>query len=804
MSPTYVPSFMPSYEPSENPSFEPSFMPSYEPSLTPTYEPSVSPSFGPSLSPTFVPSVTPSFKPSMTPTYEPSLTPSFEPSITPSIDPSFTPSVEPSVAPTYWPTETPSFLPSKTPTFGPTQKPRFEPSNNPTIIPTTPTYLPSIVPSFQPSIKLKNIVLSGPVSVYSNVTYYIIKKSPTTSYLFSFYLSALPKIRIVITPQLNGSQSELVQVRPPRFIYINNSTQMKASFYITGPSRLHGSYYIQLNIDGSSALEYSPPSAYLVSILPTLGTPPPPKLISAVFSNAGNGFTIFFDSPTDQAEITTTYWKCSFLFKFIQSSSTTCSWANSSAVMTTFGQNPLIVPNILITVLGGKLKVQCTAAACESSNATKTSSTILKQAYNPIIPKAVIFTSTSVTICDDIILDASSSSGSGGRPFASIVWSVLEDGVLSDNVTQFLNKYTSINDPLVIPKSIINGTKYVFTLSLTNFFDKTSETSVSVTISQDTLAPSVTIVGSSNVIIHAGDQLSLSAAAKLSSCVDQPVSLIYIWSLHPSINSTITLNKKMSVSKNPTQYILPAYSLSANMSYVIQLIVQTKSSKKMLLGQSATHVTAFVASSGLTAIIKGGTDFHPPSDQPFTLDATSSRDNDLPSFVPQNLKFAWTCSISSVANFGNDCGFQAPNVYSSSIDVSSIAQQSSKTITIPAGTLSLTDSYSLTCYIFSDDGRHASVTVSVTASPPGSVALSIASSPAYALETNSFAITGAINFKYDLVAEWNISLSGVSYAAKTTTQRQRQFSGSVAKGGVIFPISFPPSALPAGAHTHFD
>ena len=225
------------------------------------------------------------------------------------------------------------------------------------------------------------------------------------------------------------------------------------------------------------------------------------------------------------------------------------------------------------------------------------------------------------------------------------------------------------------------------------------------------------------------------------------------------------------------------------MSYVVQVTVQTKSSKTLLLGQSTTQVTVFVASSDLTAIIKGGTDFHPPTDQPFTLDATPSRDNDLPSSVSQNLKFAWTCSISSVTNFGSDCGF--PDVYSSSAEVGSIAQQSSKSITIPADTLSLTDSYSLTCYVLSGDGRHASVTVSVSASPPGSVALSIASAPAYALETNSFAIIGAINFNNELVAEWNVSLSGVPYAVKTATQLQRQFSSAVAKGGILFPISFP-------------
>ena len=788
-------------------------VPTFHPTVEATSYPSIVPSpIQATMTPTFLSTKTTT---SRTPTYEPSVmvasnstsaVPFIESSFTPSYSPSFTQSMQPSVNPSFTPSLTTSApTPSITPT---TTKPHIEPSNiptNPTISPykkpsVTPSLISSVAPTLQPTKFVKELFFnSGPLSVYTNVTTYIIKQSPISSYLFVFQLSHLPSTQLVVTPFLIGGNRDLIQIVPSRFLFYSTSNQKQGSFYITGPSIHHGEYSIHLNISGSSVYEYSSlPVTYSVTLLSSSSVFPPPKLTSARLNDGGSGFTIFFDSPTDQGKITMTNWNCSLLFNFKQSSSTLCSWANSSAVVTTFGKNPKFLTSTNITILGGKLKSQCNSD-CNLTNDTSTTSVTLLPAYHPIIPKVVIYTSTAVTSCDDIVLDASSSFGSGGRPFASIFWTVLEDDVVSNHIISFMNKFNSVNEPIRVPKSMITGMQYSFTLTLTNFMGQRGQSTAVIFVNQSNTAnPSITILGASNIVLNAGDQLILSASATASSCLNQSVSLNYIWSLYPN-----TMNL-FSISKNPSQYLLPVYSLSPGQSYTVRLTVQTKSAKLKSLGQSSTQITVIVIRSSLSAIIKGGTDFHPPVDQPFILDATLSRDYDLPSTVPQNLYFSWTCYISSVFNLGDDCGFSGIPLYSVSSNVTSLAFKSSTpAIRFPNNILPLTNSYVLTCYVFSKDGRMSSSKVTLSASPSGSVVVSVALVPAYVIQTDSFSITGKLSYTSDLVAQWSVSLSDVSYPVSASTQLKRQFSNTDAKAGILYPITILPGSLPGGRTYQF-
>ena len=226
--------------------------------------------------------------------------------------PSYNPTPQPTTdAPTSYPTTDPSLVPSLVPTSQPTILPSCTPTVN-------PTSMPSYNPSSQPTMPPKDMFFDdGPISVYSNITYYTTKYFPTTSYLFSFQLSALPLFNILITPQIVGAHSELIEVHPRVFLFNSTSYQKQAWFYINGPSDLQGNYDMRLNITGPSAAEYSlKHSVYSVRLLPSSGALLPPKLLTAVLRDSGNGFTLLFDSPTDQANIINTNWNCSLLFRF--------------------------------------------------------------------------------------------------------------------------------------------------------------------------------------------------------------------------------------------------------------------------------------------------------------------------------------------------------------------------------------------------------------------------------------------------------------------------------------------------------
>ena len=777
------PTAVPAYIPTENPSFIPSFKPTLEPTTLSTF------------APTMTPSVIPS-QPTNFPIYFPTSYPTIDPSVVPSINPTS----QPSAVPTYEPTNDPTTYPSFIPSFTPTSHPTVLSSRTPTMI------LPSSSPTSQPTIPLKNVFFNdGPLYLYSNVTFYTTAYFQITSYLFSFQLTELPSINVLIKPKVVGTSSELFEVYPQSFSFNSTSNQRRVWFYIHGPSNLQGNYDIHLNITGPSAKEYTlKHSIYPIKFLPISGTPLPPKILSAVLRDSGNGFTIFFDSPTDQAKITSTYWNCSLLLRFLQSSSTLCSWANSSAIVATFGMNAALRFGNNITLLGNKIRAKC-IETCYLYNATTVSTIVLKPAYHPVIPRVVIFTSTSITSCDDITLDASSSSGSGGRSFYTIVWTARENHILSNNLTKYLNNFKNISEPIAIPKSFISGTKYSFSLTLINFMGQNGYSSVDVTINHNISAPSITILGSSDLIIQRGDKLSISAYARTSSCLSQVISMKYIWTIHKTNSTSSNHLNLVSISKNPTQFILPAYSLYINQSYIVELTVQSISDNTLkLLGQSKAQIRVYVTRSDIVAIIKGGTDFHHPVDQLLTLDATPSRDHELKPSSIQNLTFAWTCFISSITKFGNDCRF--PKVYHPSVDVQSISKQfSTPIVTIPANTISLTQSYTFICYVFANDGRQSNVTITVRASPPKSVSLTLASTPAVALETSSFSITGLINYSYtsDVVALWSVSWSGGQYNISANTILQRQFTSMHAKGGIKYPISVSSGSLPGGRTYQF-
>ncbi len=102
----------------------------------------------------------------------------------------------------------------------------------------------------------------------------------------------------------------------------------------------------------------------------------------------------------------------------------------------------------------------------------------------------------------------------------------------------------------------------------------------------------------------------------------------------------------------------------------------------MVEGFSIASVNVFVSYSVVTAVVEGGHRKTVPIDQPLILNASSSRDYDVPPTQKSQLTYVWTCYISSINSFGLGCGFQ--NVYNITESLSSIASTNYSVVTIPS------------------------------------------------------------------------------------------------------------------------
>ncbi len=156
LSPTDLPSVMPSRSPTpfptETPTKSPTPIPTERPTTSPTARPTETPTKSPTARPTATPTRSPSTVPSVSPSSLPSTSPSLQPSGSPSLsplEPSSLPSSEPSLEPSRLPSFEPSLEPSSLPSF----EPSLEPSNSRSVRSSTPSgaELGADFPTFSPT-----------------------------------------------------------------------------------------------------------------------------------------------------------------------------------------------------------------------------------------------------------------------------------------------------------------------------------------------------------------------------------------------------------------------------------------------------------------------------------------------------------------------------------------------------------------------------------------------------------------------------------------------------------------------------
>ena len=376
---------------------------------------------------------------------------------------------------------------------------------------------------------------------------------------------------------------------------ISSNVFFPASFSITaidGPNALQisssllaipaASYWYWIQLTGPSAHEYlisyssgrTEGGSFVVHNSDQ--EPAAPALSSAVFSSDGSSFTISFDSNTDRGG-TPTFFTCSRLFTFSCSNITRCQWIdNQNIIAYSNGGGGCVAPGDYLSIVKtAAIKAMCqdSSGICPTHFQWKNCSSnpvSIRKPLSPTVPIVVITSPRSIGACDNLTIDISSSSGNGGRQWASVSITVEgSPGSSADQLQAFLAERMQSSSLKHIPHQLITkGFEYSFMVKMCNFLGVCNEASQTVS-AIDTSIPLVVIPGAALVTVARNSFLKVQSSVSVSSCLSSSssASVSYSWSIWTN-NSAAELK---SISKDASKFILPPYSLQVKSFYTVTL-----------------------------------------------------------------------------------------------------------------------------------------------------------------------------------------------------------------------------------------
>jgi hypothetical protein len=445
---------------------------------------------------------------------------------------------------------------------------------------------------------------SAPPSVYGYAKKY---SAGSTTNIFSYQLSNVPRATVTVTPLIytTGRQrvTSGINTVPASLTFTTSSTgKLGGQFYLNSTQSFSGQYGVYLNVTGSGFKDYGTVVYTTVNVLSATAPAQPPKPLLCIFSNDGTYVTLSFHGPTDLGGITSTTWSCSKFLTFTGVYSAVCSWINSTTVK-------IVSSNIQIgdqvTILGLVLKAACSAGTDCSANYFAVQSFITVQSpYNPLTPAIVFKVPSKVSLKMNLVIDVSSTTGSGGRDWTSIYWfatSSSGDDDINGQLAEYLNDQ-SISQRIVVPKFLLANT-YTITLTVTNFLGVSDTETVLVTVADDPCIATVSIKAASSLTYSVDSDVTIVGGASLPNggldCPDATLS--YGWSVAYADGTAVGVT---STSVTPSKFFAARYSFTALYTYTITLTVSTVQSGAVV--DSATgQVSLFVSAGAVVASIAG-------------------------------------------------------------------------------------------------------------------------------------------------------------------------------------------------------
>ena len=622
---------------------------------------------------------------------------------------------------------------------------------------------------------------SAPPAVYSDPSVYFntsaASGASSSSYTYSYQLSASPSKQIVVNivlKYINGTVSSTVYALPPSLSYSNASFSVAliGNFILSGQP---GAYLVTLDVQGDSANEYQTASVQ-VRLMDKSSLPSVPRFLSVVFSHTGATAVASFDSATDHGKVASQIWPCSELFLFQGDNSTLCSWSTASTVLLTFQYSnggEQLVPGQTVTLRRGLVRAAClqSASVCVRYPAANSSSVLALAPSDQQIPEVVLNAPSALGPCTNLSIDASLSSGSGGRKFRNVIWSVNSTEVSSlQSLQSYLSLHEDVSQTLLVSADILPPANYVFTLSVENFLGRTSSSSVAVLVTTKFL-PIVHILGPNFITTRRYTALSIQAIGSVPQCIANQ-NLSYSWRVYKDYVYQPNL---VSSSKDPRKLTLAAYSLISGATYQVEVIAQLPEDSA---ATGRAMATVYVDSGEIFALIQGGYSRTVSQDLPVTLDASGSIDNDAIPGSPQNLLFSWKCTISSLTRYGEDCALDLP---------------SGPIVVIPKRSLNFNYQYYFTLVVMSefDMSRQAGATLLVTV-VQAPVAYAWITSPYLEFNSNEKLVLNAtILGNSSVLAMWHLVETVSSLTWESTGVSLTPIAANISEAEVAPSIVFP-------------
>jgi hypothetical protein len=626
-------------------------------------------------------------------------------------------------------------------------------------------------------------------SVYGDTSVY----SDPSTILNSFSVSDFPSDKLSVTVILKNSSgftvpSSVLQSIPSSFQYSKTSVTSSGNFYLSASSpTLSGYYTVGLTVSGTSSSEYYTPSTSKILILSSDAPLEAPVFQSALFGNLGVYVYFIFDRDTDKAGIVTTNWACSSLFVFSGASDSTCTWINSSYARLKFNyasSTALLSVGGTVSLLGNKLRAACTNKNCTANLRSPYTNITASAPTNPTVPIVNINVATFSSPCDAVTIDASSSSGNGGRDWLEMTWSIVSAGAdrsQVDSILAILNA-SDIASSIDIPASLLQVTTYTVTLTLTNFLLAQKSSTATFTVSSDVNRPVIDIPGNLAPTIKTSDSIVRYGFATLPTCATAS-ALSYTWTIVRTSDNQIY----SSATANPRLLRISSYTLAAGYQYVATFTVTSLTSKTVVLSSSSSVITIFVESGNVVAVISGGSYRSVPVRKVLTLNGSLSYDED--SFT-SHLTYSWTCTIVSIGlYYGSDCGSILTNT---TID--------DKVLYVANGTLQANNTYEFDLTVVSDDSRESSTAVTIIPSD-AVIELSIAGVIKEANVLDKLTLPGELYASVSVLMTWTIDFEGEKVSVSALSDDMVTFSAREASNGLIFPYTIAGGTL-VGSRTY--
>ena len=608
-----------------------------------------------------------------------------------------------------------------------------------------------------------------------------------------------------------------VSISPQNFTFTSKSASLTGSFLV----RSYDQVCLKL-IASASGSDYYTPTQFNLTVTGYNVPPLSPVITSVRMSDSGLSLLVSFDRNTDkgakQIPAFASSFPCDALFEMKSANKSVCMWPTNSTLNIQFSAGLFDAKaNVgdAVTLLAGKVTNPCAPTQdCTRLQYAARQTVQISPPLAPVAPLVVLSVPNKISACDVIKLDPSGSVGNAGRPWTSAVWEVVAYSVKRNDsfgqpvdvegniMTEITKAYLDgdLTNIAIIPNNLLAvGGKYSFKLEVTNFLGQSGVSTAVVTVGSSTAIPTVNLAGVTNALSYRWQEANFFASAALPACAGSAAlktSLEYSWKLYKDV---IYEQSILSTSKDPRYFKVAPYSLSAQTTYTIQVVVTVPTPNGLNPIQSSASATFQTGTSGVIARISGGLLQTVSLSFPLTLDASTSYDIDYP-LEPKRLSYVWTCSEMSPV-FGNLCpGFK-----------DALLIKNKDKLLYPSNTLLGGSTYNFTVTVQSTSGAVATISSLVTVSVRSVPRVSILNVDAKYNPSSKITLTGnivadpAISGNAGVTAKWS-SVDGTTNVASISLSPSNWDSYNPISATYVTPfqLSIAPDTLTGGLTYQFQ